>query len=171
VQKPKRADSLFVFFLFVAGACLMSVMTWGNTHATNALRKSPTSGDLEYILYNFLLYYPIAALISLGTFHIIGNYKISRLTRPLQYTCVAAILTQLYGGVGYVGVWNPALITQCAEMLLTHGTALIFITVIQLVLFLNYWIDSHVQHIDKLGVLGWSFYNNRLSAYLPNKTD
>ncbi len=95
------------------------------------------------------------------TYHVIDQIQVKRLTRPLQFTCKLAIATQVLGSLAYITYWRESLQELSMVVMQVHYFGLIGISIMQLAIFANFWIDNYVGYMDKFRILGGSRYSSR----------
>jgi len=168
VQKNNQ-KALIILFIFVSVLVFSHLVSYVSQEATKTLIEAGRERTFEMVFFNFILHYVLCGILSFATFHYISLFKVKYLTRPLQITCVFAILIQIYGAIGYVGMWNEAYYSQCLVMVKDHYNALIALTIIQLMLFVNFWMNNHVAYIDRFRAVSWFLYTHRLLPLVPHK--
>ena len=103
--------------------------------------------------------------------YFISIFQTKYLTRPLQATCITAVCVQLIGALGYIGLWNDANYSQFMVLITTHYNSLIALSLVQGLLFFNWWANGYTGHIDKFRIFRRDYYNNRVLTPEPIKID
>lgn len=165
----RKNKILITFFIIASIWCVSHLMNFVSTEATRQLIESGKDESFWMIFYNFILYYICGGLLSLLTFFLVDIFRVKYLTNPLKVTCVAAVIAQAYGACGYLGMLNDSFYVAGNAMLNHHYNGLLVITGIQLLLFLNIWIDMYVGHINAITHSFRSMHHHSLSALVHSK--
>jgi NhaP-type Na+/H+ or K+/H+ antiporter len=163
--------ALITLFIFVSVWLFSFIAHLVSAAFTAKLILSGLDRPFEMILYNFIGYYVLGALLSLLTFYFISIFQTKYLTRPLQATCITAVCVQLIGALGYIGLWNDANYSQFMVLITTHYNSLIALSLVQGLLFFNWWANGYTGHIDKFRIFRRDYYNNRVLTPEPIKID